>query len=160
MEIRKAVREDAAAIGALIHELLPYMTLAPDGAGAEQFIMSMSQGAVERYIIDNEYQYWTGWLDDGSGAGSGSGSGHALAGVVALRKGTHLFHLFVARRLHGRGLARQLWQCARGAACGAGITVNSSLHALPMYEHFGFRVTGPRVEQHGIAYVPLAYQPT
>jgi GNAT superfamily N-acetyltransferase len=142
MLIRRAVREDAAIISALIHDLLPWMTLAPDGAGAEQFIMSMSEGAIERYVTGEEYQYWSGWIGD------------ELAGVVALRGGTHLFHMFVAQRYHGQGLARQLWQ-ALGAAAAPGMTVNAALHALPMYEHFGFVATGPRVEQHGIAYVPM-----
>lgn len=141
--MRKAMREDAVAISALINDLMPFMTLAPDGAGAEQFMLSMSQGAVERYVIGEEYQYWTGWIDGD------------LAGVVALRKGTHLFHLYVARRYHGQGLARQLWRTARAASPAPGMTVNASLYALPMYEHFGFAATGPRVEEHGIAYVPM-----
>ncbi|CAN7174505.1 GNAT family N-acetyltransferase [Pseudoduganella sp. LjRoot289] len=143
MLIRKAMREDAVAISALINDLMPFMTLAPDGAGAEQFILSMSQGAVERYAIGAEYQYWTGWVDGD------------LAGVVALRNGTHLYHLFVARRFHGQGLARQLWRTARAAASGPAMTVNASLCALPVYEHFGFVATGARVEEHGIAYVPM-----
>lgn len=142
MTMRKASRDDAVAISALINDLMPFMTLAPDGAGAEQFIMSMSQGAVERYVIGEEYQYWTGWLDGD------------LAGIVALRHGTHLFHMYVARRYHGQGLARQLWQTVRAASPGA-MTVNASVYALPVYQRFGFVATGPRVEQNGIAYVPM-----
>ena len=145
--MRKAIREDAVAISALIHELMPFMTLQPDGAGADQFMMSMSPGAIERYVIGEEYRYWTGWLDGD------------LAGVVALRHGTHLFHLYVAGRYHGRGLARQLWETARAAAAGQAMTVNASVYGMPMYEHFGFAATGPRVEQHGIAYVPMRRLP-
>jgi GNAT superfamily N-acetyltransferase len=147
MLMRKAIREDAVAISALINELMPFMTLQPDGAGAEQFMMSMSQGAIERYVIGEEYQYWTGWLDGD------------LAGVVALRHGTHLFHLYVAKRYHGMGLARQLWELARAAAAGQAMTVNASVYGMPMYEYFGFTATGARVEQNGIAYVPMRRAP-
>jgi GNAT superfamily N-acetyltransferase len=144
MLMRKAERGDAGAISALIHDLMPFMTLAPDGAGAEQFMLSMAAGAIERYVTGEEYQYWTGWLDGG------------LAGVVALRHGTHLFHLYVARRHHGQGHARQLWDTARAALpAGQAMTVNASVYAVPMYRHFGFAATGPRIEQHGIAYVPM-----
>ncbi len=142
--MRKAERGDAGAISALIHDLMPFMTLAPDGAGAEQFMLSMAAEAIERYVTGEAYQYWTGWLDDG------------LAGVVALRNGTHLFHLYVARRHHDQGHARQLWETARAAVPAAqAMTVNASVYAVPMYQHFGFAATGPRVEQHGIAYVPM-----
>lgn len=143
--MRKAERRDAEAISALIHDLMPYMTLAPDGAGAEKFMQSMVPEAIARYVTGEEYQYWTGWL------------GGDLAGVVALRHGTHLFHLYVARRFHGQGLARQMWEVARAAAAtaGQGVTVNASVYGLPMYEHFGFVATRPRVEQDGVAYVPM-----
>lgn len=145
--LREARREDAHAISALIHELMPYLTLAPDGAGAEQFKASMSAAAVERYVAEPNYRYWMAY------------AGAELAGVVAMRDNRHLFHLFVARALHGRGLARQLWNAAGQAALEAGntegYTVNSSPSALPIYLRFGFVPTGPRVEQHGIAYIPM-----
>ena len=139
--IRPARAIDAPAISALIRDLLPCMTLDPAGAGAERFISTLSTAAIAGYVLDERYRYLAGWLDG------------QLAGVVALRDGSHLFHLFVARPLQGRGLARQLWQ----AVCDDRVdfTVNSSGHALAMYEKFGFAATAPRVEADGIAYVPM-----
>ena len=39
--------------------------------------------------------------------------GSFLAGVVAGRDGTHLFHLFVASEFQRQGLAMRLWYNAR-----------------------------------------------
>ena len=39
--------------------------------------------------------------------------GGRLAGVVATRDDSHLYHLFVAREHHRRGVARRLWETAR-----------------------------------------------
>jgi predicted GNAT family N-acyltransferase len=57
------------------------------------------------------------------------------------------------------GLARQLWDVARQAAAGQAMTVNASVYGMPMYAHFGFTATGARVEQNGIAYVPMRRAP-
>lgn len=147
LQLRIARRADAPAISALINDLMPYLTLEANGAGAEQFIAGMAPRALECYVSEANYRYWIGHV------------GAELAGVVALRDNKHLFHLFVARAFHGQGLARQMWNAASEAARDAGntegFTVNSSPHALAMYEHFGFVATGPRVEQQGIAYIPM-----
>jgi GNAT superfamily N-acetyltransferase len=78
---------------------------------------------------------------------------------VAVRDTTHLYHLFVRQEFQGRGLSRELWQHAKEAAIAAGnrcgFTVNSSPYAVPVYERFGFKATGPRIETHGIAFVPM-----
>jgi ribosomal protein S18 acetylase RimI-like enzyme len=65
-----------------------------------------------------------------------------LAGVVAVRDNSHLYHLFVSERFQGQGLARRLWEVAKTASLSAGnpglFTVNSSRYAVGMYENFGF----------------------
>lgn len=145
--MRKAVPEDAPAISELICELMPYMTLDPAGAGAERFIASMEVPAIAACLTRENCHYQLGFMGD------------QLAGAVAVRDGSHLFHLFVAREFHGCGMGRQLWLAARAAAIAAGntrgFTVNSSDYAFAMYQRWGFQPTGPRVEQGGIAYVPM-----
>lgn len=146
LTIRPARLEDAPAISALIRELLPYMTVAADGSGAEAFVRTLQASAIAVCLGDSRYRYQLGWLDG------------QLAGVVAVRDGSHLFHLFVARALHGRGLGRQLWQAARvEAPAGTGFTVNSSVFALPMYQRFGFEAQGAVIERDGIAYIPMRW---
>lgn len=147
MRIRPATIADAAAISALILGVSPFFTLHPDGEGAEEFLATVGLEAIRGYLASPAYAYRVA-VEDG-----------VLAGVVAIRDNAHLYHLFVAPAHHGRGLARRLWDEAREAALRAGnpgaFTVNSSLYALPVYERFGFQPTGPRVDQHGVAYVPM-----
>jgi GNAT superfamily N-acetyltransferase len=146
-EIRQALPDDAEAISALILRVAHYFTLKPNGEGAEQFLKSVSPEAIRGYIGDPGLHYLAAF-DEGQ-----------LVGVAAVRHGTHLFHLFVAPERQRQGIARQLWQAARAAALAAGhdqgFTVNSTPYAVPIYQRFGFRVTGPRVEKNGIAFVPM-----
>ena len=145
--LRPALVADAPAIVALIDDLMPFLTLHPDGAGAEKFIEHCRQPAIEQYLSLPNYAYQLAHIDG------------ALAGVVAMRDNTHLFHMFVPRALHRRGMARRLWQAARDASLARGgvtaFTVNSSLYALPLYTSLGFVATGPKVETGGIAFVPM-----
>jgi len=145
--LRPALVADAPAIVALIDDLMPFLTLHPDGAGAEKFIENCRQPAIEGYLSLPNYAYQLAHIDG------------ELAGVVAMRDNTHLFHMFVPRALHRRGMARRLWQAARDASLARGsvtaFTVNSSLYALPLYTSLGFVATGPKVEMGGIAFVPM-----
>jgi GNAT superfamily N-acetyltransferase len=147
---RFATVDDIPAIRDLILDLLPFMTLHPDGEGAEQFLESFAPPAMQRYVTAPNFRYQLAMVDG------------ELAGVVAVRDNSHLFHLFVARPYHGQGLGRRLWQMAREDARTLGnpgqFTVNSSVYALEMYRRFGFEASGPKVEQHGIAYVPMRLQ--
>ena len=145
--IRPAAPGDAEAISALILGMADRLTLHPDGRGAEQFLTTLSPTAILGYVRADNFRYWVGTV------------GGALAGLVALRGNTHLYHLFVAPAWQRRGLAGQLWAHARDDALTRGpveaFTVNSSLHAAPVYRAFGFRDTGPTVEMHGIAFIPM-----
>ena len=145
--LRPALVADAPAIVALIDDLMPFLTLHPDGAGAEKFIEHCRQPSIENYLSLPNYAYQLAHIDG------------ELAGVVAMRDNTHLFHMFVPRALHRRGMARRLWQAVRDASIAGGnttgFTVNASLYALPLYERLGFVATGPKVEMDGIAFVPM-----
>jgi GNAT superfamily N-acetyltransferase len=147
MRIRPATPADAGAISALIHSVSHFFTLHPDGEGAEEFFAELTPEVIGGRLASPEYRYLVA-EDEG-----------ALAGVVAIRENRHLYHLFVAPDAHRRGLARRLWTTAMNDALDAGnpgeFTVNSSVYAVPVYERFGFRATGPRVETRGIAFVPM-----
>jgi GNAT superfamily N-acetyltransferase len=85
--------------------------------------------------------------------------GGELAGFIGVRDTSHLFHLFVAKHWHGQGIARKLWQVAREAALAAGnpgyFTINSSNHALPVYQAWGFVRTAPMQCTKGLYYNPM-----
>jgi GNAT superfamily N-acetyltransferase len=80
-------------------------------------------------------------------------------GVVGISEPSHLYHLFVAARLHGRGLGRRLWEFARAqwpASSGPRTwTINASRYAVPVYERFGFVATGPLQAKGGVLSVPM-----
>ncbi|AOY90965.1 hypothetical protein BKK79_03405 [Cupriavidus sp. USMAA2-4] len=151
MEIRSATPHDAERISSLIRSVSRFFTLDPHGLGAEGFLARIEPEAVRGYISAPDFRYAAGFIDG------------ELAGVVAMRGTTHLYHLFVAPAFQGRGLSRLLWEHAKADAMVAGnreaFTVNSTPYAVPVYERFGFRVTGARVERDGIAFVPMALRP-
>jgi GNAT superfamily N-acetyltransferase len=143
-EFRPAHIDDAAAISALIQQFSHAFTLAPDGSGADQFFASVSAEAEAGYIADPRYRYITVFAGD------------VLAGFIAMRDRSHLFHLFVAPQFQRQGLATRLWRAALTSAPGLeGFTVNSSPSALPVYQRFGFVPAGAPVEMHGICFVPM-----
>jgi ribosomal protein S18 acetylase RimI-like enzyme len=82
-----------------------------------------------------------------------------IAGFVAVRERSHLYHLFVGRRWQRQGVARRLWDVARSAALAGGnagsFTVNSSNNAVPVYESFGFVRTAPMQCVRGIRFNPM-----
>lgn len=147
MEIRPATAEHAEAISAVIKSVARYFTLHPEGQGAETFLRSIEPAAIRGLIAAPNFRYYVGFVD------------HQVAGVVALRDTTHLYHLFVVPAFQRRGLSRELWLHAKAAAAAAGnrhgFTVNATPYAVPVYERFGFKATGPRAETHGIAFVPM-----
>lgn len=85
-----------------------------------------------------------------------------IAGFIAIRDGTHLFNLFVARTFQGQGIGRRLWEQALSQlpSCAAGltITVNASPTAIPVYGAFGFRAVGGLEQIDGVAFVPMRWQ--
>lgn len=152
MHIRPATPDDAERISALIMRLSPSFTLHPDGEGAEEFFARVTPQVIRGHLESPEYAYLVADEEDG-----------ALAGVVGIRGNSHLFHLFIDPAHQGCGLSRRLWEMAMDAAIRAGnpgeFTVNSSLYAVPIYERYGFVATGPRMEMHGIAWVPMKRVP-
>ncbi|AMP00769.1 acetyltransferase family protein [Collimonas arenae] len=147
MKLRPAHIDDAAAINELILQFLSEFMISPDDSGAERFLDSVSVSAKAAYMSDSRYRYIVATEDT------------VLAGFIALRDDSHIFHLFVAREFQRQGLARQLWNAATAAAestkSRTEFTVNSSPSASPIYERFGFKKNGPPVEKHGIRFVPM-----
>ena len=147
MTFRPGTPADAEAIAGLIASFQSELTDDPSGAGAEQFLASVSLQAERDYLTSERYRYLLAYSDS------------RLAGFVAIREGSHLFHLFVERSHQGQGVARGLWERALQELCApggnGGITVNSSLSAVPVYEAFGFVPAGSIQRKHGISFLPM-----
>jgi ribosomal protein S18 acetylase RimI-like enzyme len=82
--------------------------------------------------------------------------GGRIAGFIAIRPPSHLFHLFVAQDFHRCGVGRRLWDSARGDA--SSFTVNSSPFAVPVYESLGFTCSAPLACVRGVSFQPMVYQ--
>ena len=147
MKIERATVADASRISALIRELSKPFLVSPSGEGAEPFFAVIGESAIQGYVSASNFEYFVA-EEQGQ-----------LAGVVALRDNSHLFHLFVAEPFQGQGLGNKLWQLVKARAIQSGnpgnFTINSSLNALPVYEKFGFVASGPVVQTHGVAFQPM-----
>lgn len=146
--IRAARPDDADAISALIHSLARYFLADPDDPGAAAaFFTTIAPAAIREALEGDRYRYHVAEVDG------------VLAGVVGVRDGAHLYHLFVAEPFHGRGIAARLWDTACRDALERGnpgeFTVNSSRHAIGMYERMGFQATGALQAGSGIAWLPM-----
>ncbi len=144
---RDGLAADALIISQLITLFGRDFYVNPDGSGADLFLQSVSESAELSYLSDSRYHYILAL------------HGETLAGFIAMRDLSHLFHLFVHPSYQGQKLASKLWQRARQYAVTQGhtgnFTVNSSLKAVPIYERFGFLAKGEIVEMHGIAFLPM-----
>ena len=147
MDIRAGLPSDAEAIAGLIASFQSELTDDPSGAGAESYLASVSVDAEREYLASARYQYLLAF------------AGSELAGVIAIRDGSHLFHLFVGRAHQRQGLGRRLWQQALQELCTPNsdgvFTVNSSLSAVSVYRAFGFVPTGSTQSAHGISFLPM-----
>jgi GNAT superfamily N-acetyltransferase len=147
MEFRAGSPADAEALAGLIASFQSELTDDPSGAGAEEYLASVSAQAEREYLTSERYRYLLAYSDS------------QLAGFIAIRDGCHLFHLFVERSHQRQGIARHLWERALRDLCGprseGGFTVNSSLSAVPVYQAFGFVPTGSIQRIHGISFLPM-----
>ena len=147
MQIRPGSPSDAEAIARLIASFRCELTDDPSGAGAEVYLASVSVEAEREYLASARYRYLLAY------------AGSQLAGFIAIRDGSHLFHLFVERAHQRQGLARRLWEQALGELGAPGstraFTVNSSLLAVPVYRAFGFVPLGSIKSVDGISFLPM-----
>ena len=147
MDIRTGSPSDAEAVAGLIACFQSELTDDPSGTGAEHFLASVSVQAEREYLASARYRYLLAF------------SGSEFAGFIAIRDGSHLFHLFVGRAHQRQGLGRRLWQQALRELCTANsegvFTVNSSLSAVPVYRSFGFAPAGSTQSADGISFLPM-----
>ena len=147
MEFRAGSPADADAIAALIDSFQSELTDDPSGAGADEYFASVSVEAERKYLASERYRYLLAYSD------------YRLAGFIAIRDGSHLFHLFVERAHQRQGIGRRLWERALEELCApnsdGGFTVNSSLRAVPVYQAFGFVPAGAIQSVHGISFLPM-----
>jgi len=84
---------------------------------------------------------------------------HEIVGVIAIKDYRHMFHLFVDKAYHKKGIAKLLWDTiSRDSIEQEKIdkfTLNSTSYALPVYRRWGFNIAGERQTMHGISFTPM-----
>ncbi len=147
MNYRRGEPTDAEDIASLIASFQSELTDDPSGFGADKYLASVTPEAERQYLLSARYLYIVAIDED------------QLVGFIAIRDGSHIFHLFVARTHQRNGLARQLWNLATSPEWSGAVpsryTVNSSLNAVPVYQAFGFVPTGGITQVHGISFLPM-----
>src|SRR5262245_4244634 len=132
--IRPAVDTDARGISALIYSQLHHRTPTPTGPPPPDFWASFAPETIRGYIGSTKYRYLVALIEE------------KIVGVLGIREGQCILHLFVADSYQRRGIAGALWGRAKSEllAADGGLTmmVNSSIYAVPVYERFGFKVIG------------------
>ena len=82
-----------------------------------------------------------------------------IIGVIATRDTSHIALMFVDKRHHRKGIARQLFETVLAVlktdTAVAQITVNSSPYAVKVYECLGFVRAGEKQEKDGIVFFPM-----
>ncbi len=144
--IRPARDSDYPAMASLLHTL------------ATTFIVpGMPLEAAATFLRENDQAALLAYRAAGHVATVAEVDG-VLAGYIAIRPPSHVFHLFVAERWHRQGVARALWKQARSqAAPGAVFTVNSSPYAVAAYAALGFRCDGAQQCRNGITFQPMVH---
>jgi ribosomal protein S18 acetylase RimI-like enzyme len=150
MRIRPIDDGDVAHVARLLRELaIAFIVHESTPEGAATFLSENDEAAIRRYI-EIGHVYHVAEIDG------------EIAGFIAVRDRSHLFHLFIGVPWQGQGVARQLWDVARADAMEGGgdgvFTVNASNFALPVYEALGFVRTAPMQCVKGLYFNPMKYE--
>jgi GNAT superfamily N-acetyltransferase len=148
LRIRLARPDDARAVGELIRRMARRWILPDQTAGAGQALLSRLGARALREKIAGGQRFHLGYL------------GERLIAVSAMRDDCHLVQFFVSTQYQGRGFARRLWtrtmQDAMRRAGTRCFTLNATRCAVPVYQHMGFRATGPeRPSPDGLMTTPM-----
>ncbi len=143
--LRNATIEDADAISLLVASLVHHFLDDPDAEEVQPFLASLTPAATAQRIASPDFSHYV--AEDDSG----------LCGVIALRGGSHLYHLFVRANRHRGGVARALWTHAKALSGHDTFTVRSSLFAEPVYARFGFIREAPPRTENGVTWVAMRH---
>ena len=83
-----------------------------------------------------------------------------LVGVIEVKEHRHISLLFVDKRMHRKGVGRELVhhavaRCREENPDLQAVTIQSAPRAVTAYEHLGFRQTGEQRVENGRVYVPM-----
>jgi len=149
VKIRPASRFDAQAISDLVLKAATTNKSDDFDESGWQHFQNLNQPAVMAERLEDPERFTLCFLD-----------GDSIVGIITIKNHQKLDQLFVAERVRGRGIAKQLWNTAKQQCLQHGnpgnFWVRSSKMAIPIYERFGFIKQGERQALNGIAYQLLS----
>lgn len=145
--IRKATIKDCSEISALISRNAKSLLNDDfEGDGLDFFLNAVTERAIREYM-EQGFRYMVALAR------------HEIVGVIAIKDYRHMFHLFVDKDHHNKGIARQLWDTISRDSIKQGqtekFTLNSTSYALPVYQRWGFTTTDELQTRHGISFTPM-----
>ena len=147
LTIRPIQPDDIEPVALLLRELATEFIIGEFEPAAQQHFLARNDAGAIRERIAKGFRYHVAEIEG------------QLAGFVGTRDNRHLYHLFVAKRLHRRGIGSKMWDVAKAACEDAGhhgdFTVNSSNNSVHIYERWGFARSGPMVNSDGVLYNPM-----
>lgn len=115
--------------------------------GVESFLSFLWGKRVREMFAEGSFAVWGCYAEK------------QLAGMIALRDGSHISLAFVRSDFHRQGIGRMLYAAAKAEALAHGtkrITVNAGDYGIPFYRAMGFKETDMRLLTDGIQYTPMA----
>jgi GNAT superfamily N-acetyltransferase len=145
--VRRGLPTDAAAISALVRNLIAESLVDPEGEQARRFLATLEPLGVATCILMPSRFYAVAEVNG------------AVEGMIMVRDAHHVGQFFVSPAHQGAGIGSALWCFALANAKQAGgsgaVTVRSSVAAEPFYRKLGFVSTGPVEVQQGFRFVPM-----
>ncbi len=147
IEIRRALAQDSGDISQLISRNAKSLLNDDfESDGLDFFLSTVSQQAIADYM-DQGFIYLV------------AQENREIVGVAAIKDHRHLFHLFVDKSHHKKGIAKKLWLAISESSLqqrsGGVFTLNSTSYALAVYERWGFVKTDEEQLRQGIRYTPM-----
>jgi len=147
MNIRKASQFDAEKISRLMKTSAKEFIINEFTATGKQFFLDSIQAHSISDFIACGFRYLV------------AEKNNEVIAVIGMKNNNHLYHLFVAKEHHGKGISKILWeQIKKDCIEKFGInefTVNSSNCAVSVYESFGFKRTDVMQEKDGVLFNPM-----
>lgn len=139
--IRLAVAEDAAAISGLVYSTSLVCCFSAEQPCPAWFAESVAPAQIATQLALAQMQWLVADVDK------------SLVGVLALGEKRHVKYFFVHPQWQGIKLGTRLWQAAMSMGfLGDELTVRSSLVAIPIYKHLGFKAVEPPKVFMGLHY--------
>jgi len=140
--IRRAKLEDAQELNCLVSSLLLYIF----EQTPSWFEEDISKDSFEKRLKDKNYEHYIYTIDK------------KIVGFIAIKEKNHLYHLFVDKNFHKRGIAKKLFECVKTNMNTTNMKVNASLYSIAVYKALGFKESGKQENYQGLDYQPMVYE--